>query len=299
MSFYYLSTPYSKFPRGINAAFEEACRETALLVRHGVPVFSPIAMTHPVALHGDLDPFDHTIWLAADHAFMQAAKGLIVCELEGWEASYGVRVEIDAFRVMGKPIYHMTPGLVPLEVLPVSRRVLGFSGYARAGKNAAAECLVSAGWTAISFADPVREALYALNPIIDHRYEARLAELADRGWDDAKRQYEVRQLLQRMGTEAGRAIHGQDCWVKIAQRKVEAAPGDVVITDVRFPDEAAAIRAWGGTVIRIDKPGVGPVNGHASERLEFEPDAVITNDGTLAELHAKVRAAVSPVRAGP
>jgi hypothetical protein len=125
----------------------------------------------------------------------------------------------------------------------------------------------------------------------------RLSGEVGRGWDSAKRDPEVRRLLQRMGTEAGRNIHGEDCWIRIAKRKVDEAPGNVVITDVRFANEAQAIRSWGGKVIRIERPNVGPVNGHASEALAFEPDAVIENSGTIEELHDQVRELVRDMEA--
>jgi hypothetical protein len=45
-----------------------------------------------------------------------AARGLIVCEMESWETSYGIGVEIAAFKKAGKPIVHMLPGQVPDEL---------------------------------------------------------------------------------------------------------------------------------------------------------------------------------------
>jgi hypothetical protein len=116
--FWYLATPYSKYAAGIEQAFIDACRETALLIRAGVPTFSPIAHTHPIAMHGDIDPLAHEIWLPADRPMMDAASGLIVCQMEGWEASYGIGVEIETFKAAGKPVVYMTPGVVPAEVLP-------------------------------------------------------------------------------------------------------------------------------------------------------------------------------------
>ena len=65
----------------------------------------------------------------------------------------------------------------------------------------------------------------------------------------------------------------------------------VVITDVRFPNEAAAIRASGGQVIHIsrDNTKVG-LSGHESEQTLpiMKGDAVIDNSGTLEELYAKL-----------
>lgn len=117
MSFWYLATPYSKYPDGPEEAFKEASRQAALLVEARVPVFCPIAHTHPVATYGELSPLDHDIWLPADQPFMDAAIGLIVCKMRGWNESYGITHEIKAFEDMEKPIVLMEPGTVPEEVL--------------------------------------------------------------------------------------------------------------------------------------------------------------------------------------
>lgn len=117
-SFWYLATPYSKYPAGIEAAFVLAAENTAHLIRAGVPVYSPIAHTHPIAVHGGIDPLDHSIWLPADAPLMAAASGLIVLTAETWEVSYGISVEIAAFKAAGKPILYMAPGIVPAELVP-------------------------------------------------------------------------------------------------------------------------------------------------------------------------------------
>jgi len=111
--FWYLATPYSRYADGLDAAFAEAARQAALLVRAGIPVYSPIAHTHPVAIHGGLDPLDHSIWLPADQAFMDAARGLVVCMMPGWDESYGIAVEIETFERAAKPVIYMAPGCVP------------------------------------------------------------------------------------------------------------------------------------------------------------------------------------------
>lgn len=111
--FWYLATPYSKYPQGIEQAYRDACREAAILVKAKIPFYSPIAHTHPIAIQGDIDPFDHNIWLPACRPILDAAKGIIVCQLEGWSESYGVAVEILAFRKAHKSVVFMTPGVVP------------------------------------------------------------------------------------------------------------------------------------------------------------------------------------------
>jgi hypothetical protein len=297
MSFYYLASPYSKFKPSPEAAFEEVCRQCAMLIKSGVPVFSPISHTHPLSKFGDIDPLDCDTWLAVDRPMMDAAKGLIVCMMEGWQDSYGVEEEIKSFKDAGKPILYMTPGVVPVE-LRLRRKMVGLCGYATAGKDAAAQALVACQWQRIAFADAVREALLELDPLVMPGHK--LSELLYRcDFQEAKRHAEVRRLLQRLGTEAGRNIHGNDCWVKIAERKMEATTASVVFTDVRFASEVEFIRQQRGRLIWIERPGVGPVNAHVSDAglsaLKAQADACILNDGTLEELHAKLIDAVWPL----
>lgn len=104
---YYLATPYSKYPGGLEAAWIDACRVAGALMRQGVKIFSPIAHSHGIAIHGGLDPLDHDIWLPADEFFMQHCEGLIVARLEGWETSKGVAFETMRFTEMGKPIRYV------------------------------------------------------------------------------------------------------------------------------------------------------------------------------------------------
>jgi hypothetical protein len=105
--FWYVATPYSKYPRGIEAAFVGACRVAAALVSSGLPCFSPIAHSHPIAVKGGLDPYDYAIWLPANEALIDAACGIVVVEMEGWAESYGVGVEIRRFQAAGKPILYL------------------------------------------------------------------------------------------------------------------------------------------------------------------------------------------------
>lgn len=109
MSFLYLATPYSKWKGGIDDAYRMACRETARLLRLGVNVYSPIAHTHGVAIHGGIDPLAHDIWLPADRPLMDAAMGLVVLRAEGWQDSYGIAEEIKVFKAANKPILYIDP----------------------------------------------------------------------------------------------------------------------------------------------------------------------------------------------
>jgi hypothetical protein len=176
--------------------------------------------------------------------------------------------------------------------------VIGLSGYARAGKDTVARILVDEGWHQASFAAALKEALYRLNPSVMWPGIARTAEVRQIvdmiGWEDAKDTVpEIRGLLQRLGTEVGRDLFGQDFWVEQAFRSL---PNDrpVVFSDVRFVNEADAVKAAGGQVWRVERPGCGPVNGHASESAldGYAFDWLVLNAGSLEDLRAQVLVSV-------
>lgn len=111
--FFYMATPYTNYPYGAEAAYKHACIEAAFLTAKGVPVYCPIAHSHGLAVHGGLPKFDHDMWMKIDRPFMEAARGLIVCRMTGWQLSAGITHEMETFDEMDKPILFMDPGVVP------------------------------------------------------------------------------------------------------------------------------------------------------------------------------------------
>ena len=107
--YFYLASVYSRYPAGIDAAFIVACKVAARFIKAGVPVFSPISHSHHIAIHGDIDPLSHDIWLPADRPMMDAACGIIVVRMEGWEESVGIAHEIEVFKQAGKPVLFVDP----------------------------------------------------------------------------------------------------------------------------------------------------------------------------------------------
>ena len=103
----YLATPYSAFPGGIEVGFRAACELTARLLQSGVHCYSPIAHTHPVALHGRLDPLDLEVWLPFDEVMLWRCDMLIVAHLPTWDTSKGVAHEIAFFVRADKPIFDL------------------------------------------------------------------------------------------------------------------------------------------------------------------------------------------------
>lgn len=105
-----------------------------------------------------------------------------------------------------------------------------------------------------------------------------------------------RQYLQWYGTEAHRRIFGEDFWTDIVLNEIyDRKDGTVweenldVITDVRFPDEAKAIKYMGGKIVKVTRPGLEQNDAHVSEQgipdelIDFE----IWNDGSLDQLKYK------------
>ncbi|MGA9855097.1 MAG: DUF1937 family protein [Gammaproteobacteria bacterium] len=105
----YLASPYTKYPRGIDAAFGDVCALAAPLIRTGVNVFSPIAHSHPIAVNGGHDPLDQDFWKEIDAIFLDKCDVLIVAHMDGWKESRGIAHEIEVFERAGKPIFDLDP----------------------------------------------------------------------------------------------------------------------------------------------------------------------------------------------
>lgn len=112
-------------------------------------------------------------------------------------------------------------------------------------------------------------------------------------------QMTVRQFLQELGTDSVRNGLHPNAWVNALMADYRCVPADrapngwdcpnCIITDCRFPNEAKAVKRFGGKVIRVNRPGIGPINNHPSEIAldDWDFDAVIENDGTLEDLKFK------------
>jgi hypothetical protein len=116
----------------------------------------------------------------------------------------------------------------------------------------------------------------------------------------------VRDFLQKLGTDAIRDSLHENTWVNATMAdytptQVQWSDGPMggykdgpmpnwIITDTRFPNEAEAIKKAGGIVVRINRPGVQPINPHPSETSldDWNFDAVINNDGDVADIVHKV-----------
>jgi hypothetical protein len=179
--------------------------------------------------------------------------------------------------------------------------IIGIGHVARVGKDTAAEALCrDLQFQRRALADPLKELALGADPLVTSMTRAmninsghgKLAWVVQgMGWDGAKDAYtEVRGFLQRLGVSA-RDVFGEDVWLNqlfgwVERNNVER----LVVPDVRFLNEAEAIKAAGGHVIRINRPGqVGA--GHVSE-TELKDwggwAAEFANDRWVADLQADV-----------
>lgn len=179
---------------------------------------------------------------------------------------------------------------------PQPSRLVGVTGRKRAGKDTFAKRLVDQhGFIRMAFADNVRKVALAIDPLVAEvtyagKYvtHARLSTMVDAlGWEKAKEITEVRRILQRIGTEGIRSLD-DGFWIR--QVLDNLPDGPVVITDVRFPNEADAIKKAGGVVIRVNRPGLDESDQHTSESAMdgYLHDWSVANTGTVEALYVKV-----------
>ena len=158
------------------------------------------------------------------------------------------------------------------------RVLVAFTGRARAGKDTAAQAVGVAleknghRWVTMHFADPLKEAATAVQRTLE------LPITKDR------------LLLQVLGTQWGRATH-PDFWVHIfidrfAQVLKETPDASVLVADVRFPNEVAALRRLGFLIVRIRRPALDSViDPHESEHAldDVDIDPTIINPAPMFE----------------
>lgn len=166
--------------------------------------------------------------------------------------------------------------------------IVGFCGKAGSGKDTAAEALGQLAFHRFAFADPIKE---MLNVAFGWKPEKWL----DREWKESNlpgRNYSPRRLAQTMGTEWGRYTVDPDLWHYVIESRITASGvSRVVITDVRFDNEARWIKQQGGLVIELLRPSVVPVAEHVSEKgvSTHLVDFTLLNHGTKEDFVKQVR----------
>lgn len=205
--------------------------------------------------------------------------------------------------------------------------IIGFVGLIGAGKDTAADYLVNFhGFRRDSFANTLKDAVSNVfgwdRTLLEGRTtQAReWREQVDPWWAERLNMPNLtpRWVLQYWGTEVCRHGFHDDIWIASVENKMRKTTDNIVISDVRFPNEIKAIHNAGGMVIRVkrgDDPewfdaaaslNRGP-NGNASwalsknklEQLKIHAsetswvggkiDHIVYNDTTIDELFDQIK----------
>lgn len=178
--------------------------------------------------------------------------------------------------------------------------IIGLGITQQVGKDTIGQHLVEKhGFTRLSFADAVRDLALEIDPLIGG------ARLSDRvgweGWEQAKKSSEIRRLLINIGVGA-RKVLGFNVWVNAAEQKLRELQldpefnGKVVVTDVRFPNEATWIQSFIDHALWYVWRPDSPPQDEKSELLtvhDFSRSVnsryrSISNAGTIDDLKQKV-----------
>lgn len=204
--------------------------------------------------------------------------------------------------------------------------IVGFVGFIGSGKDTAADYLVNFhGFRRDSFANTLKDAVANVFGWDRTLLEGRTAEArewreqVDEWWAQRLNMPKLtpRWVLQYWGTEVCRKGFHDDIWIASVENKMRKTGDNIVISDVRFPNEIQSIHNAGGIVVRIkrgDDPewydaaasvNRGPVGNatwslsknkleqlkiHASETawVGGDIDHVVLNDTTIDELYSQI-----------
>mgnify|MGYP006273994503 CR=1 FL=1 len=175
-------------------------------------------------------------------------------------------------------------------------RIIGLAGRKRSGKDTVGKYICDTyGFMPESFARPLKESIRIIYGWTSDHTDGELKEVTCPYW-----KVTPRTVMQQPGTEIGRQLD-RDIWRKSMERRLMTVmqhddesriPVGVIITDVRFPNEADGIRELGGEIWRITRPTLGPQTDlHPSETSldRYRFDREVENDGSMEDLYAKVR----------
>lgn len=186
--------------------------------------------------------------------------------------------------------------------------IIGINGYAGSGKDTVGTILQQidkdSHWEIKKWAGKLKQVAELLTGIPVEKFEDQEFKKTNLGkqWNDRiNNPMSVRDFLQKLGTEGLRDGLHTNTWVNALMADYKCVPADRapngwdcdnwIITDTRFPNEAQAIKDADGIIIRVTRPGIGPVNDHPSETglNQWKFDYEIQNDSSLNELINSVR----------
>jgi hypothetical protein len=162
--------------------------------------------------------------------------------------------------------------------------IIGFVGFIGSGKDTAADYLVNFhGFRRDSFANTLKDAVANVFGWDRTLLEGRTAEArawreqVDTWWAERLGMPKLtpRWVLQYWGTDVLRNAFHDDIWIASLENKMRKTGDNIVISDVRFPNEIKAIHNAGGIVVRV-KRGDDPEWYDAAVSANAGPDGNAT-----------------------
>ena len=133
------------------------------------------------------------------------------------------------------------------------KKIIGLVGFIGNGKSTVGDHLVECGYTSVSFAASLKDCVAAIFSWDRELLEGATAqsrrwrEIPDKYWSDKLgKDVTPRWALQYMGTEVMRNHFFNDIWVASLEKRISQLDKNIVVTDVRFPNEIKMIRENGG-----------------------------------------------------
>jgi len=157
--------------------------------------------------------------------------------------------------------------------------IIGLVGFIGSGKGSVADFLVdNHGYDKESFASSVKDATAAIfgwdRRMLegDTVHSRRWREEPDSWWSAKMgKDFSPRMALQLMGTEAGRNVFHEDIWINSLERRLHPNR-NVVIADVRFPNEIAMIQRMGGAIVWVRRGNLPEWYHTAYEQNTTDPN---------------------------
>lgn len=169
--------------------------------------------------------------------------------------------------------------------------IIGFTGKPQSGKSSAAKYLRDVhGFAWVNVGDTIKGMLRGFYEDVGLSKE----EIHRRLFGDLKERSDFylkgqtpRYALQTLGKE-WRDLISPDLFVFAWDLRSRFAE-NVVADGMRYADEAGPLKARGGIIVHLIRPGTEDNGGsHVAETLQLQPDLTIVNDASLDDLYAKI-----------
>lgn len=166
-----------------------------------------------------------------------------------------------------------------------------YSSVMQSGKSTVAQYLVeNHGFVVVKFAGILKGmcrhflGMIGVDPrTVERMIEGDLKEVPVPGFE-----FTPRHLMITLGSDWGRQAVEDGLWIKLALAQVQCATDagqSVVVDDMRFPNEHAALKAVGASLVRITRPGVQSTVSASEGLLDaYTFDHELINSGSLHDL---------------